>query len=352
MNIIFFIKKGEMLKYILPIFYILGSIVLGFLCQVIVLSWLHSIAKRTKWRGDDIIIHSLRGWIIFWFILAGISLALPHLITEPAMLTIINKILLVLTIFSITMVFANIAVGFVDLVSGKIKEALPKTTILTNITKIFILLIGILIILNALGISIAPILAGLGIGGLAVALALQDTLSNLFAGLQIIISRQLKPGDYVKLSSGEDGYVVDITWRNTTIRELTNNLIIIPNAKLAQTIVKNYYLPEKGMAVLVQVGVSYDSDLEKVERVVVEVAKETMKDVPGAIKDFEPFIRYHTFADFSINFSVILRCEEFVNQYMLKHEFIKRLHKRFKKENITIPYPIRTVYLENKDYEK
>ncbi len=340
--------KAIIIEYILPISYVLGSIVLGFLCQFILFNWLHSIAKKTKWRGDDIIIRSLRGWIILWFILAGISLAVPHLIVDAPTLNIINKIFLVLVIFSITMVLANIAVGFVDLVSGRIKEAIPKTTILTNITRVFVLIIGILIILNALGISIAPILAGLGIGGLAVALALQDTLSNLFAGLQIIVSRQLKPGDYVQLSSGEEGYVVDITWRNTTIRELGNNLIIIPNAKLAQTIVKNYYLPEKGMAVLVQVGVSYESDLEKVEQIVIDVAKEVIKDVPGGVKDFEPFIRYHTFGDFSINFTVILRCEEFANQYLLKHEFVKRLHKRFKKENITIPYPIRRVYLENK----
>lgn len=343
--------RAIIIEYILPICYILGSIALGFLCQLVVFNYLHRIAKKTKLRIDDIIIHSLRGWIVFWFILAGISLAVPHLVADVPTLTIINKILLVLTIFSITVVLANIAVGFVDLLSGKIKEAIPRTTILTNITKVFVLIIGILIILNALGISIAPILAGLGIGGLAVALALQDTLSNLFAGLQIIVSRQLKPGDYVQLSSGEEGYVVDITWRNTTIRELSNNLIIIPNAKLAQTIVKNYYLPEKGMAVLVQVGVSYESDLEKVEKVVIDVAKEVMRDVPGAVKDFEPFIRYHTFGDFSINFTVILRCEEFANQYLLKHEFVKRCHKRLKNENITIPYPIRTVYLENKEKE-
>lgn len=340
--------KAIIIEYMLPISYVLGSIILGFLCQFVVFNWLHRIAKKTTWRGDDIIIRSLRGWIVLWFIIAGISLAIPHLIVDVPTLGIVNKIMLVLTIFSITVVIANIAVRFVDLVSGRIKEVIPKTTILANITRIFVLLIGLLIILNALGISIAPILAGLGIGGLAVALALQDTLSNLFAGLQIIVSRQLKPGDYVQLSSGEEGYVVDITWRNTTIRELGNNLIIIPNAKLAQAIVKNYYLPEKGMAVLVQVAVSYESDLEKVEKVVIDVAREVMRDVPGAVKDFEPFIRYHTFGDFSINFTVILRCEEFANQYLLKHEFVKRLHKRFIKENIKIPYPIRTVYLENR----
>ncbi|MEO0166823.1 MAG: mechanosensitive ion channel family protein, partial [candidate division WOR-3 bacterium] len=97
------------------------------------------------------------------------------------------------------------------------------------------------------------------------------------------------------------------------------------------------------------VGVSYDSDLEKVEKVVIEVAKETLREVPGGVKDFEPFIRYHTFGEFSIQFTVILRVEEFASQFIIKHEFVKRLHKRFKQENIIIPYPIRIVHFEKKD---
>ncbi|MEO0136850.1 MAG: mechanosensitive ion channel family protein [candidate division WOR-3 bacterium] len=341
--------KQNIIRYLVPIIILVSSIVIGFICQVVIFGWLKRLAKRTKWRGDEIIIHALQGWIIFWFIIAGLSLAIPKIIIEPQAILIIGKILLVAMIFSVTAVIANIAVGFVDIYSAAIKEAIPRTTILTNTTRVFILIIGILIILHSLGISIAPILAGLGIGGLAVALALQDTLSNLFAGLQIIVSRQVKPGDYVKLATGEDGYVEDITWRNTTIREFSNNLIIIPNSKLAQTIVKNYHLPEKGMAVLMQVGVSYDSDLEKVEKVVIEVAKETLREVPGGVKDFEPFIRYHTFGEFSIQFTVILRVEEFASQFIIKHEFVKRLHKRFKQENIIIPYPIRIVHLEKKD---
>jgi small-conductance mechanosensitive channel len=341
--------KLLIIKYILPICVFFGSIILGVICQVILFNWLKRLTKKTKWRGDEIIIQSLQGWVLFWFVIIGLYFALPQIIIDTQALLIINKILLVATILSVTIVLSRIAVGFVDLWTEKIKEAIPKTTILVNITRVFVLIIGILIILHSLGISIAPILAGLGIGGLAVALALQDTLSNLFAGLQIIVSRQLKPGDYVKLSTGEDGYVVDITWRNTTIREFSNNLIIIPNSKLAQTIVKNYYLPEKGLVVLVEVGVSYESDLEKVEKIVFDVAREVLKEVPGGVKDFEPFVRYNKFGEFSINLSVFLRAEEFANQFLIKHEFIKRLHRRFKQENIKFPYPVRTVYLENRE---
>jgi len=102
-------------------------------------------------------------------------------------------------------------------------------------------------------------------------------------------------------------------------------------------------MPGKVVAVLVEVGVDYASDLRQVEQVVMAVGREVMAEVPGGVPDFEPFIRYHTFADSSINFTVILRAKEFVDQYLIKHEFVKRLHTRFNDEGIAIPFPIRTI---------
>ena len=96
-----------------------------------------------------------------------------------------------------------------------------------------------------------------------------------------------------------------------------------------------------------RLGVSYQSDLEKVEKVTIEVAKEVLQEVEGGVKEFEPFIRYHTFSDFSINFTVILRAKEYVSKYLITHEFIKRLHRRYQQEGIKIPFPIRTVYMKN-----
>jgi small-conductance mechanosensitive channel len=118
---------------------------------------------------------------------------------------------------------------------------------------------------------------------------------------------------------------------------------VVPNAKLAQAIVVNHHLPTQDMAVLVDVGVDYGSDLRHVERVVVDVGRDVMRGVAGGVPEFEPFIRYHTFGDSSINFTVILRAKEFVDQYLIKHEFVKRLHTRFNDEGIVIPFPIRTI---------
>ncbi|KUK13147.1 MAG: hypothetical protein PWQ16_1112 [bacterium] len=325
---------------------VLVAILVGVLLERFILRKLESIASEAKWKGFGVILGSLKGWIIFWSVLIGVYIAILGLLIRATFLTLIKNVLLVLGIISATFVIARIVEGFINIYQERAKPVLPGITLFSTIAKILIFTLGVLIILQSLGIAISPIIAGLGIGGLAVALALQDTLSNFFAGLHIILTKQIRPGDYVKLDGGDEGYVVDITWRNTTIRELPNNLIIIPNSKLAQARVKNYYLPSKDMAVLVQVGVSYDSDLDKVERVTIDVAKEVMREVPGGVPDFEPFIRYHTFADFSINFTVILRAKEFVDQYLIKHEFVKRLHRRYREEGIVIPFPIRTVFLE------
>jgi small-conductance mechanosensitive channel len=332
--------------------FILGGFVIGLIVEKVILSRLKKFAKRTSWEGDEIIINSIKGIAILWLGLAGIYLAFTNLPLKPVINTVMDKVLLVVVLFSATVVLSKIVVGFIGLRGKKTVGGLPSASLFTNITRGVIFAVGLLIILQSLGISITPLLTALGVGGLAVALALQPTLSNLFAGLQIIASKQLEPGDWVELDSGAKGYVVDISWRNTTIQELPNNLIIVPNSQLANSIITNFNRPQKQMSVLIEVGVSYDSDLAKVERVTADVAKAVVKEVQGGDPEFEPIVRYHTFSDFSINFTVILRVKEFVNKYLVRHEFIKALHKRYKEEGIEIPFPIRTVHMKSTDTDK
>ncbi len=128
--------------------------------------------------------------------------------------------------------------------------------------------IGILILLDYLNVSITPILAGLGIGGLAIALALQPTLGNFFAGTQIVSDRVVRTGDYIELdNSSIRGYVTDVGWRSTRIRTPFDNLVTIPNSRLADSIITNYYAPNMELGVIVNCGVSYSSDLAHVEDV-------------------------------------------------------------------------------------
>lgn len=329
-----------------PLIIFSAVLIFGYIARKIIFSRLTSWSKKTKSELDDIIIAAIGTPFIIWCLMLGVYLALKFSEMPESLVGLAGKTLLVLGIFSITLVLANMSNKLVRFYSDKLAGALPVTSLTQNIIKIIIFAVGILVILNTLGISITPILATLGVGGLAVALALQDTLSNLFAGFYITLARQVRVGNFVKLESGEEGYILDIGWRSTRVRMLPNNVVIIPNSKLSQSVITNYYLPEKELAVLVQVGVHYESDLGHVEKVTCQVGKEVMKEVPGGVPEFDPFIRYHTFADFSINFTVILRAKEFVDNYMIKHEFIKRLHKRYAQEGIVIPYPIRAINYE------
>ncbi|WP_320781397.1 mechanosensitive ion channel family protein [Streptomyces sp. CRN 30] len=310
------------------------------------LRWLAGHAGRTRWGGDDVIVAALRTvapWAAVSAGVAGAAAALP--LARPVQHAV-NQVLTVLLIFVVTVTAARVIAGLVRTVTASRSGVAGSATIFVNITRVLVLAIGFLVVLQTLGISIAPLLTALGVGGLAVALALQDTLANLFAGIHILASKTVQPGDYIRLSSGEEGYVEDINWRQTTVRALSNNLVVIPNGQLAKSNMTNFMRPEQELTILVQVGVAYDSDLDQVERVTAEVVTEVMTEITGAVPEHEPAIRFHTFGDSRIGFTVILGVGEFSDQYRIKHEFIKRLHRRYRAEGIRIPSPARTVALQ------
>ena len=328
---------------------IVAAYAAGLIANRLVWRRLATLARRTDRRWDDAIVAEIEKRVPLWSLLLGTYLAAGFWTLSPNVRTALSGALFVLTIGSVTFLCASLLAGFARQYGQTVQDALPVTTLTENVVRIAVMSIGVLIILNGLGLSITPILTALGVGGLAVALALQDTLANLFAGFYVTVARQLRVGDYVRLDTGEEGYLVDIAWRAARIRMLPNNTVVVPNAKLAQAIVTNYHLPETELAVLVKVSVDYDSDLEHVERVTCDVAREVMRTVPGAIPEFEPFIRYHTFGESSIDFTVILRAREFVDQYLVTHEFVKRLHQRYREEGITIPFPIRTLVQRDRE---
>lgn len=224
-------------------------------------------------------------------------------------------------------------------------STMPANSVLVNIARGAILVIGALAILSVFDISITPLLTALGVGGLAVSLALQDTLGNLFAGLQIIATKQIRPGDYLVLESGHEGTVVDIAWRTTTLRTTVDNLVIVPNAVLGQAIVTNYKLPAEAVAVINEFGVAYDTDLDLVERVTLAVAEEVLRDTGYESAAHPPVFRYRAFGDSQITCAAIMYVPSYGDQFPLKSAFIKTLYQRFAAEGIHFPFPTRTVHV-------
>ncbi len=335
-------QNTDYLILLQPLLLFIGVVLVGVIIERVLLVWLKALVKRTQWEFDNIVLNAIRRTTIFWSVLLATYLTMFSVEINSTLAGYIHSVLLVLLILSITFALIRVGNDTIEVYGGK--GNLPSLSIIRNIVRIALLIIGVLTILALLGIPISPALAALGVGGLAVSLALQDTLTNLIAGIQLIVDRQIRTGDYVQLSSGEQGYIRDISWRTTQIEQLGNNLVIVPNATLASATIVNFHQPEQELSILFEVGVSYESDLQRVEQVTIAVAKEVMQDVPGGIPENEPFIRYHTFDNSSINLTIILRGQQFVDQYLIKHEFVKRLHQRYRQEGIEIPFPIRTVY--------
>ena len=205
--------------------------------------------------------------------------------------------------------------------------------------------IGGLVAIDNLGISISPILAGLGIGGLAVALAVQPTLSNFFAGTYVVTEGELKTGDFIELDGGPSGYVESVGWRSTKIRTRFNNLVIIPNSRMAESIVTNYFSPTPAMNIIVTCGVSYESDLSQVETIALEEAASLIKESSHSVKNVDPFFGFSNFGDSNIDFYIFLQAVDRQGTFTLKSELMKRIHARFASEGIEINYPVRKLVM-------
>jgi small-conductance mechanosensitive channel len=283
---------------------------------------------------------------VYWCLAVGLYMGAAVSEFPQKYISYLSKIIYIILILSVTIAAANLAGNIFRSYIQKSDLPVPTTGLAYGILKGTIIILGFLIILSVLGISIAPLLTALGVGGLAVALALKDTLANLFAGIHMLMEKSIRVGDFIKLETGQEGCVEDITWRTTRVRIMQNNIVVIPNSTLSQSIVTNYSLPDRRMSVLMPVSVSYSSDPAKVEQVLVEVAKTAVGDIQGLLGDPEPTARcIPGFGDSSLDFTLICQVREFADQYPVQHELRKRIVRRFRQEGIEIPFPHRTLYI-------
>lgn len=329
------------------------TLAVAWLIRRAVLGSLRAWNKRTNSRAGLILAESLRGATIIWMFILAVHLAiqssdLPRVVVD----TWGPNLLMALLAVSLTMMCMRVAGDIVRHYGSQIPGALPVTTLTQTLAQLAVLILGILLTLGAFGVRITPYLTALGVGGLAVALALQDTLSNLFSGFYIAVAGQIRMGDYIKLNTGEEGYVADITWRSTAIRALASNMIIVPNAKLSQAIVTNYHLPDKRMSASFTVSVPYGVDLDRVEGMLLETAIGGAQEIPGLLAEPAPSVSFDPgFGESSVTFTVGYQVSEFSNQFAVRHQLRKRIYQRFQQENIAWPIPSRDLYLHGADGE-
>jgi small-conductance mechanosensitive channel len=322
--------------FLIPAIWIIGGVIAGFVLDRVVLARLQSsdLFKKHYWLG--IAIGAIRAGVIILCAVAGIYLAILSSHLDPRIEEPLEKVLSVLLLAWATFVAARLAGGAIDYYGRGAEKQVLSASLFSTIAQVLVIVMGALIVLSSLGVAITPLLGALGVGGLAVALALKDTLSNLFAGVQIIASRQIRPGDYIKMENSFEGYVEDINWRTTTIRELPSNLVVIPNEKLAQSVFTNYRLPESEIVTEVAVNVLYDSDLERVERAAARAARSVGSAFGEQSSNQGTAVQFRSFGSGGIETAVSIRVPELSDQGRARHLLIRALHDAFRAESIEI----------------
>ena len=337
-----------------------GAILAGFLVLALIVRLIShhlfvKVLKRERTAVDNIILISIKSLVFWALLLIGSYFALLEVVSRSGNTAILPATAKLFTIAWVILATVT-AVRILSLLSKwrieqartlgteQLRDTATQVGFYRKLITAVIAIVSFVYILVVIGVNITPILAGGAVSGIVIGIALQDTLSNVFAGFFLNIDRPVKIGDYIKIDNGQEGFVQEIGWRYTKVRLWANNLIVIPNNKLSQSIITNFNLPAAPVAVYVSCGVSYDSDLEHVEEVVVRVAKEVQEKIEGGDSTWLPIVRFNQFGESSINFTATLRSVGINPSYVVSHEFIKHLHRAFKQEGIDIPYPIRTVY--------
>ena len=329
--------------------FFVGALLLAHLVQGFGARLAKRLALRTQTKLDDLLVEALKTPVAWLIIVQGAFVGLTAVTYLDKHQSAVNKawgvVVLAVVFLGVQRVVSALITWYGHEVAVKRRttwdeQALP---IIRRVLNFVILAVGVLMILECSGVSISPMLAGLGIGGLAVALALQPTLGNFVSGTYVLSDGSIKPGDFLEIHQGPMGTVQEVGWRTTRILTTVNNMVIVPNSKLADSIVTNYSQPAPSMAVFVSCGVSYDSDLARVEQVVREEMAALQASVPAVDASVPPAFVYREFGDSNITFLAIMRGQNRAATFAIQHELVKALHARFSKEGIEINYPVRKV---------
>ena len=328
------------LRMLAPIAFVLVSALVGFIIENRFKNFRKKLPPDSLLGRYSSLLQSFEGIFVILIIAGAIALILPTIKLPPSLIALGEKILIVVALTTITLLVSRLAVNTIKLYSLRSETAVSLTSLFEYLTKVVIFSIGFLIIIQSIGIEITALITAFGVGSLSIGLAFKSTLSNLISGVNIIISRKIRPGDYVQLNNGEEGYVIDVELKYTLLKNIYNNIIVIPNSNIVDDSFKNFTLEESWMLLPIKIGVSYDSDLEKVEQVTLNTAQKILQGMSEEIADFEPFLRYEKFDYYAINFIVYLKINEYYDRFLIIHQFMKEIHKNYQQENIQMAYPL------------
>ena len=337
------------------VFIFLLAAALAFVSNKVIYPIVLRFTNFTPTSLDARLVRAFRRPVTLGILLAGLYLSLVlSLDLSPVVRHAIDRaaaiLALALGVFALTGAVSNIFQWYSEEISPHTASTLDDRLMpmARRIVTALIYAIGALLVLDLLNVNISPLIAGLGLGGLAVALALQPTLSNLFAGTYVMTEGVVHPGDYIELENGVSGYVIDVGWRSTRLRTWTNNLVVVPNSRFAETIITNYQGPIPAVNIYLTCGVSLDSDLVRVEQVCREEMESLLDTDPRAVKEYGAYFAYESFDDSNITFYLFIQARDRLASFEVQSELIRMVQQRFRREGIVINYPMRTInFAEN-----
>lgn len=331
---------------ILGAFFVMSQLVV-LISQKIILK----LAKKTKTEIDDLIVSRTNKPISLILLLVGFRLAIiPHKISgsildliEHGMLSLIIATVTYIAIVVVDIFISNWGSKFASRTESKVDDEV--VSLFQRFSRITLSFIGLIFILDIWGIKVGPLLASLGIAGIAVAFALQTTLGNIFGGISLIIDRSITVDDFIKLDDGTQGLVADIGLRSTKLKSPDGDLIIIPNGKLADSKIYNYHKPMPKTRVTVEFGVKYGSDVEKVRKLVLN----ELKNVKNVLAEPEPHVVFDEFGEFALKFKAFFWVSSIEEKIESKEAALSVIYSVLNKNKIGIPFPTRTIYMSQED---
>lgn len=353
------IKDLILIDILISFIILFSSILFGKIFNIISKLILKPIFKRTKTKLDDKILELLIKSDNRIFSILGLYLGANYFTTRIKSETGLKKFFsqdtynflisasevvfnflfiaaVLVSIYIVSKIFNLILEYYVvkknlENTRGTLHDFVP---LLKKIFLLILIVIGVLIVLNRFNINVNGIIVSLGVGSLAIALAAQETLSNMIAGFVILIDRPFREGDRIKLPSGELGDVFEIGMRSTKILDFDNNLVIIPNSELVKSRIQNITYPNFISRVVVDVEIAYEANLELAKKILIEVAE----NHPLTLQEFEPVVFITSFTANGISLKLISRTGDYRNVFQIQSDFREEILKKFALNNIVIPY--------------
>jgi small-conductance mechanosensitive channel len=312
---------------------------LGILVRSLLRGWLARIAKTHPTEVNEVVAATVPRPVGITVFLFGVSAGLRFLPLETKAETLIHHLLPTTLLMVGVVALMRVAFHSIDAYGRSNPNLQSSAGVARALTWVVGLGACAILVSEALGISLAPVLTALGVGSLAVALALQDTLANFFAGLYLVADKRVRPGDFIRMDPTYEGYVDSIGWRSTQLRTMANNMVIVPNSTLSRAVVTNYSRPTTQVASSVRFDVAPGSDIDKVEDLLSDEAKRST-DIPGMSPSPPPVVQFAPgFVDGVLGFTIYFQVATFTAQGGVQHALRKRVHRRLMAEKIELANP-------------